>query len=147
MCPSVLSSRASALFNSNQSQRANTPGLCAAQHHFFPTPSPMSRKGMPTRPHPRAERRLKPDEWRSGTACSPGPYFTPPSLIKTRRGARWAKAAYSGSEKDIGLQRYSGRGADGARVTAEVSDWLKLRLQSFRAEPHFFRSNESTEII
>lgn len=77
------------------------PLCCSAL--LLPTP-PMSRKGMPTRPHPRAERRLKPDEWSSGTACSPGPYFTPQSLIKTRCGTCWAKAAYSGSEKDICLQ-------------------------------------------
>lgn len=29
---------------------------------------------------------MKPDEWSLGTACSPGPYFTPQSLIKTRCG-------------------------------------------------------------
>ncbi len=79
--------------------QTNMPALCAAQHHFFPTPSPTSREGMPTRPHPRAERRLKPDEWSLGTACSPGPYFTPQSLIKTRCGASQAKAAYSSTER------------------------------------------------
>lgn len=95
------------------------PLCCSAP--LLPTPHPMSRKGMPTRPHPRAERRLKPDEWSSGTACSLGPYFTPQSLIKTRCGTSWAKAAYSGLEKDICLQWHSGRGGNGAKVTAKAS--------------------------
>lgn len=94
--------------------------LSAAPSH---PPTPSSRKGMPTRPHPRAERRLKPDEWSLGTACAPGPYFTPQSLIKTRCGTSWAEAAYSGSEKDICLQWHRGLGGNGAKVTTKVS-WI-----------------------
>ncbi|CAB1433140.1 unnamed protein product [Pleuronectes platessa] len=64
-------------------QACDWEGHVKARHfpkaHFPPPPLPsVWKKGMPTRPHPKAEGRLKPDEWSSGTGCFARPIFHSP---------------------------------------------------------------------
>ena len=66
--------------------QTNTAAPCCRSAHFPPPPLPsVWKKGMPTRPHPKAER----EDWNQMNgarvqAASPGPYFPPQSLIKKR---------------------------------------------------------------
>lgn len=82
-------------------------------------------------PQLRVERRLKPDEWRSGTACSPSPYFTPPSLIKMRCGSVCSQGClFQLREEARLLAEIHGR-CTGQRVMTKCCDWLTLALQRF----------------
>lgn len=120
------------IFNHNQSlwvpvhtgtlPQTNKPGLCAAQH--FPTPPlPMECP----QPQVRVERRLKPDEWRSGTACSPGPYFTPPSLIKMRCGTLRSQGSLFQLREEGHVHAGMHGRSTGQRVVPKLHDWLILQ--------------------
>jgi hypothetical protein len=71
------------------------------------------------RPHPRVERRLKPDECDFGAAGSPGPYFTPQSLIKRDVELVGPRLRAQCSEQGVGSMRQQGKGQ-----TYSLSDLL-----------------------